>query len=190
MKDTDNCCARPRFYWSAVIVAALIGVGLSFLFTLLCLAFGFTAFSMTAAETAFSIGGFIALSLAAIVSMFSVGWVAGYMAKPFCTNKCFSSLYGLTAWCLTLVLSILVASSMEKMIDNTAYLVNKNATPITFVVANKIADKIPAMKKQADPVKTAEILAMTHFVTFFIFFIGALVSSFGARCAVQLSRSE
>jgi len=194
MKDTGLCgtlnegkgncgcgCGKCMFYWPAVIVAGLIGVGLSFLFTLLSLAFGFTAFSQSSTGAlVFSTGGFVGLVITAVVSMFLVGWIAGYLGRPFCIKKYYGELYGLTAWCLTLILSILLAASSEKLIANTSYLVNKNVAPVSFTVTvEKMTTKVTGVKNTSTPEKNAEALAMTSFATFFIFFIGALASSFG-----------
>ena len=62
----DNTC----FYWPAIIVPAIVGVGFSFLFTLLSLAFGFTAFSYAPNGVgAFSVAGFCGLVILSIITM-------------------------------------------------------------------------------------------------------------------------
>jgi len=201
MKDACTGCdettchckgGRIHFYWPAVIVAAFIGVGLSFLCSLLALAFGFNAFSTDSlGATVFNVGGFVGLVIAAIISMFIVGWIAGYLARPFCIKKYYGELYGLTAWCLTLILSILLATSSEKLITHTSYLVNKNITPIVFTITTeKITNKVAIIKNNQVAKTNVDVLAMTSFVTFFLFFIGALASSFGGRCALQCRRGS
>ena len=192
----SNCNCKSTtasFYWPAVIVAALVGVGLSFLFSLLSLAFGFSAFSTDAVgETVFNVGGFIGLTVLAILSMFLVGWIAGYLGRSFCVKRYYGELYGLTAWCLTLIFSILLAASSERLIAHTSYLVNKNVTPTAFTVAaERTVNKVTAIKNNlmtntSHTVQEAKMdaLAMTSFVTFFLFFIGALASCFGGKCAL------
>lgn len=196
MKEDFNCksldpsqtnCNQTCFYWPAIIVAAIIGVGLSFLFTLLSLAFGFTAISYNPnGMGAFSVAGFCGLVLISIISMFGVGWLAGYLGRDYCTKKYYGELYGLTAWSLTLILTILLSGSVSKFIANTSYLVNKNATPISFTVTQVIPENHIINTTHE---KNSDILATTTFSLFFIFLIGAISSCFGGRFAMFCNKS-
>lgn len=177
-------CDHSRMNWPAIVVAALIGVGLSFLITLLSLAFGFTAFSMdtTTGALALSIGGLVGLIVLSILAMFMVGWVAAYLGGSNCLHRYSGELYGLSAWSLTLILTILLSGSVGKFVANTSYLVNKNVMPISFnVAATTVENKIQNIR--SNPEKNNEAIAGTTFIVFFIFFIGAISSCFGGRCA-------
>jgi len=205
MKDNDLCCTagegkcgcgskKDLFYWPAVVIAALIGVGLTFLCSLLGLAFGFTAFSMNSTgATVFNVSGFVGLVIVAIISMFIVGWIAGSIGRPFYVRKYSGELYGLAAWSLALVLTILLAGPSERMIANTSYRVNRSVAVVAMAenpatVGARVGAKVAGVKPNATEKENAEALATASFVTFFLFFIGALISCFGGRCAQHFCR--
>lgn len=183
--EAKGNCERYTFLWPAVFVAAIIGTGLNFLFSLLGLAFGVSAFSTSAdGMLAFSTGGFVALAILSIIAMFFVGWIAGYIARPFCFKRYYGELYGLTAWSLTLILTILLAGSVGTYLTNSTYIVNRHSTPITFSVTTVKTEHKATPTVVTNTQADADALAMTLFATFSLFFLSALSSCFGGRCAI------
>lgn len=185
------------FSWSAVIVGALVAVGLSFLLNLFSIALSLSAFDVTPeGDTAFAVGGFLGLVIGAIVAMFVAGWVAGYLARPYCVKRNLGELYGFAAWCVSLIITIFLTAHVVEFVSNTSSVV-RPATNITMtsneralMVTQETRANSTATRATANTEKTTNALGMVAFVTFFLFFIGALSSSFGGRCGMSCRRKD
>ena len=195
---------KSKFYWSAVIVGTLVGIGVSFLLNLFAIAIGVSAFIYTDAAQTFAIGGFIALIIIAIVSMGSLGWVSGYLGsktatchshnaqtddKPHCPSGC---LYGFTAWCLALILTIFLSAHVGKFISfnrmaliHPNYIVDmqQNFESRPFEINRSSSDNNASIKNNVTPEEAAKTFALTTFVTFILFLIGALSAIIAGHCA-------
>lgn len=183
---------RPRCVsWSAIISGALVGIGLTFLLNLFCVAIGLAVVTTnTEGVTSLAIGGFIGLLISIIVAMFSAGSVAGYLARPYCFKRHLGILYGFLAWCLALVLGVLLAGSMTEF--STSYrnyvnngpdavrVVNNNVTPAVTSTTRGNATTEVTVNAQ----KVVNNVGYAAFLVFVLFFIGALSSSLGGYCGM------
>src|SRR5262245_61097816 len=112
-----KCC----FSWRAVLAGALVAVGLSFLLNLFSLAIGLTAFNVKDGALSLAIGGFIGMLIGVIAIMFFAGWVSGYLARHPNHDPRFGVFYGLAAWCLGLVITLILASQISQFITANSY---------------------------------------------------------------------
>ena len=91
----------PPISWTALLVAAFVAVGLSFLLNLFSIAIGLGAITITSTgETKLAAGGVISLTLGSIIVMFTSGWVAGYLGQTNCPKRNQGILYGFASWCV------------------------------------------------------------------------------------------
>ena len=187
-----------KFCWSAIIAGTLVGIGVSFLLNLFAIAIGVTAFIYTDSTQTFAIGGFIALVIIAIASMRSLGWISGYLGakNKICCSKhaqCDSNtchlgcIYGFIAWCLALILTIFLSTHIGKFVAYQRVVISHPNTSYSYVTENQI--NLPAHpvlitseKKAVTQEDAAKALAMTTFVTFVLFFIGALSATMAGHC--------
>lgn len=172
----ERCCHR-QVSWAGVTIGALAAIGLSFLFGLFATSIGLSALSTTGDKT-FLIGGFLGMLILTIFSMGLAGWIAGFLGKPSCSSHNMGCIYGFAAWCLALIVLILISSSVGPFIAaSVAHLTNT-----------------PSVNPEAVPTtQQIENTAWVTFLTFVLFFIGALSSTLGghwgfrsrARCALH-----
>jgi len=180
---------RHCFSWSAVIVGALAGIGVSFLLNLLTVALGLSSFAQTATSAqVFSLGGFTVLTLVSILSMSTLGWIAGYMGASFninaeiaANNTTYGYLYGFIAWSLALILTMFLSAHIGNFIS---YGVSTLSNPTTAtqeyeagnsIASNSITDDESIWDDGAVESPIAEKTeTVALFVMFSLFFIGAL----------------
>jgi len=196
--------ANRCFSWSAVIVGAQFGIGISFLLNLFALGIGLSAFTMTATQT-LAVGGMIGLIIISIVSMGTLGWISGFIGasknlccheKMHCNHGC---IYGFAAWCLALVLSMLLALPATHLISQSVYTlnpalnngqsyrynlyhpsnkyINVNTNDISTNMTANEAIKNTSMSEE----ETHKMLICTTFIAFLLFFIGAISASIGGH---------
>lgn len=201
LRSDEVIVERSRFHfkcisWSAVLTGALIGIGISFLFNLFAFSIGLTAFAnTTAGPQALAIGGVIGLIIITIFSMGTAGWVAGYLGRPKSLHRDMGVIYGFTAWCVALILMVLLSSHFGSFISyNVSALQNPSSTIVTVdrnaavnspnpstvtknVVINNDATKVNVVNAQ----DTANALALSSFLAFVLFFIGAIASCIGGH---------
>lgn len=188
-------CSARCISFSAIVMGAIAAISLSFLLNLLSLAIGFSAFPTTSdGQTAFAVSGFVGLVVCAILAMYPAGWIAGYLGRGLCMRKKMGELYGLGAWGLSLIVTIMLATYAGQFITQSTYLVNRNATLVNLTsAANKVVaeptKKIEAAANMtpANP-ETGTTLGMVTFVSFFVFFIGFLAACFGGRMGMMHNR--
>jgi hypothetical protein len=182
---------RPKcLSWSAIFAGAIVGIGLTFLLNLFCVSIGLSIVK-TSAEgvTALAVGGFIGLLISIIVAMFAAGMTAGYLARPFCFKRNLGVLYGFIAWCLALVLGVLLAAHMTRYVASYTEYVN-NRPAVVNVVNNDVspavtvADKTTQSDVTVNAQKAVNNLGYSAFVIFVLFFVGALSSCFGGHCGM------
>jgi len=179
--------------WSAVIAGGLIGTGISFIFNLFVLSIGLTAFTnTTAGGNSIAIGGVIGLIIIAIFSMGTAGWVAGYLGRPKSLHRDIGVIHGFTAWCVAFVLMVSLSGHVGHFIhynisalQNPSYTVsNVDRNVMNTNITNADATNSQASLNNQDVVNNhdaAKALAMSSFLVFVIFFIGALASCFGGH---------
>lgn len=177
--------------WSAIILGALVGVGLSFLINLFGLAIGLTAFVTKDDTTSLAIGGFVGLIIGGVAAMFVAGWVSGYLARPACPKRHLGELYGFATWCLTLVFSIWLATGISDFVNRANYTVNPHGQSVMTTVnpnapsATTAAGGTEGSQVTVNTANTVNPISVSIFATFFLFFIGALASAFGGRCGMR-----
>jgi hypothetical protein len=180
-------CSIRCFSWSAAIVGGLIGVGLSFLLNLFSIGIGLSAFTTThEGITAFAMGGFLGFAIGTFASMFAAGWISGYLGRPNCASCNSGALYGFVAWCLALVLGVLLASPVSHFV--AAYSSNLTNHSLTVIKYNNdvehtvvAPDGSTTVTTTVDAEKAANDAGKAAFALFILFFIGAIGSSFGGH---------
>jgi len=187
--------------WTAVIVGAFVGIGLSFLLNLFAVSIGMSSFTNTSqgAEN-LAIGGFIGFVVIAIVSMFMCGWVAGFLGKSHNDERHLGELYGFTAWALALILTIFLASPVARFVDSFNHSVNPYYTSTVNMNENEAVSTTHMsatehMNRQTPTERASNQRAVNQFglaafVTFFLLFIGALSACFGGRCGIGCRHKE
>lgn len=199
------CHHIRRISWTAILAGAFVGIGASFLLNLLCVGIGLSAFSATKeGATVLAVGGFIGLVISAFVSMFLAGWVAGSIARPFSLGRHAGELYGFITWSVTLVLMVLLSAHIGKFVSDfsdTVIVVHPNAQVVNVTTNN--AAPLVSQKTVTNPAtgntttqatvnaeKATNAMGATAFATFFLFFIGAIASTFGGGVAIHCRRKD
>jgi hypothetical protein len=209
---------RQVIVWSGVIAGALVAFGLTFLLQIFDKALGIQIFKTATEGMAEGMvwGGFIASIIGIIVSMFFAGWVAGHIAKyqifhnnffaRYAFTRHYGLLYGLLTWCLGLILSLAFITHMGMSHHNYSH---RSANPSLSVVsmntqqtasemtesntqrgdssannANNPDDTNMASDTSPNP------LALSLFLTFLLFFLGAVASCFGGYCGLKPCRED
>jgi hypothetical protein len=202
-KDIHNKCAIFEhshmgavkwFSWTAVLIGALVGIGITFLLHLFSIAITLSAFTVnnTTGETTIAIGGLIGIMIGVIAAMFTAGWIAGYLGRTYCCKRHLGALYGFTTWCLALLLSILIASYVGRYV--TSY-TNFISNP-TVITSTKPFIKIDTMSTSSstemmiDTQKSAKTSAINAFIVFVLFFLSALASCFGGHFGMCYRKDE
>jgi len=187
LNQFQDVCGGKCISWSAIILGALIAVGLSFLLNLFSLAIGLSVFHMsdTGAIT-LAVGGLIGMLIGSIAVMFFSGWVAGFLGRNRCNKGCCGGLYGLGVWCLALILTAIIASSLGRLVvPNNNYL----ATPAYSSLAATTHDAAPVISTNRGNPDQAMVntdkIGMGAFVIFALFFCGALASIIGGYCGIR-----
>ena len=203
MNDKDKVCQRPCISWSAIILGALIACGLSFLLNLFYLGVGISAFTF-GAEGAITLlmGGFLCLALTSFAAMFFAGWVAGRLGRiqTGTTLRGMGELYGLAAWCLSLLLMAGLTANTSNLIGVSTMVLNPGFVNVQSSVQkdkserviHQLARKMPSATEApvSQSEENAKVMGATTFATFFIFFLGALASAFGGHCGLFYRRSQ
>ena len=197
----DHCCNVNCLSWTAIIAGALVAVGLSFLLNLFWVAIGLSAYtpSKTGIET-LAIGEFFGMAIGIMVVMLFSGWVSGYLGRAQCVNRHFGTLYGLTTWCLALVVSAVLVTyfgdfvnkqhnafinaneTVLKMASNAA--ASKNSVEITAHTNTK-TDTIQVLNRQDKEQQAANTMGKSLLLTFLLFFVGALTCSYGGYVGMK-----
>lgn len=186
MKETKMEKIRV-FSWTAVWVGALVGVGLNFLFNLMSLAIGMSIFSQQTNDTiSFSSLGVIGFILVAVISMFMTGWIAGKLTIISSVRKYWGCVYGFTAWCLCLIITIILLMNMIQFTQFHSNFTSKNLTAI------KITNQIPMLTESegSNSETNRRLISLNAYVTFIFFLIGACSSTVGGYVGFQVKKDE
>lgn len=194
--EHDHVCGHHRVSGMAIVIGALVAIGLGFLANILSLAIGLTAFPVsTEGKVAFAATGFVWLVVLAIVTMFIAGWVAGWLGRPLAFKRKLGEIYGFSAWVLALVVTILLANSAGDYLTQRTYMVDR--TNPAFQLTNQVTSAVTGQTARSSggvrantPEAEAENLGTISFATFFILFIGALSATFGGRVGIRHRRRD
>lgn len=200
-----KCNHLNSISWSAVFTGALIGIGISFIFNLFAMATGLTAFATTSADVkTIAIGGFVGLLLIAIFSMGTAGWVSGYLGRPRSLHRDLGVIYGFAAWCVALVLAVILSTSFGKFItynvaalQNPTYvLTNVDSTnamnaPNSGVTNNpNVTATSTTSQNPVDTQHAAKALGLSTFLVFVLAFIGGIASCIGGHWGFRSSERD
>lgn len=190
--DHGQCCNINCLSLKAIFIGALVAVGLSFLLNLFIVGLGLSAYtpSKTGILT-LAIGGFFAMAIGIMVVMFFAGWVSGYLGRAHCANRHFGVLYGLSTWCLAMVVSAILIGYFGDFV---------NRQHNTYINANEIVLKMASgtsTSKSSEPTATntrsdstqgtsrqdkehaTNTMGKSLLLTFLLFFVGAVTCSYG-----------
>lgn len=179
--------------WSAILVGAFVGLGLSFLLNLFSIAIGLVAYKTTGDGAVFVIGGYLGLVIGAVVAYFFAGWSAGHLGFPHCA-KDRGTFYGFTTWVVSGVLGMMLADHMGHYASyRTNLLSNPSASYVTVVdVPASASSSSSSTSTDSSATSTASTdkaatngLMTVAFASFFLFLIAALSSILGAHCAYR-----
>lgn len=173
--------------WSAIVVGALVGVGLSFLLNLFGVAIGLSLVTTSkAGMISLAIGGFIGLLISAFIAMFVAGTAAGYLGRSHCLKRNLGVVYGFSTWCLALILSVLLASHILHFVSNYTNFITNQATVSTTQNSNMPAVTTAQKSSNTSLVvvntqKATNTLGYVSFLVFILFAVSALASCFGGH---------
>jgi hypothetical protein len=188
--DISHHIYLKRISWSAIVVGALVGTGLSLLLNLFSVAIGLSVVRTTHdGLVSLAVGGFIGLLIGAIVAMFVAGFTAGYLGQPYTTKRNLGIIYGFTTWCLALILTILLASHVGRYVTSySAFITNPTAVVFTNNQISPAVTTTNTNTSNLNIVVNAQAatnnLGYTAFLIFILFFVGAISSCFGGHYGV------
>ena len=180
---TGMCTSAQRISWSAIIVGALIGVGLSFLLNLFGVAIGLSAFSMSEdGGASLAIGGLVGLIVSTMVAMFFAGFSAGHLGRLYVPKRNMGLAYGFTTWSVSIILSALLTTHVGSYVKTYS----DNVTQQGIIVVDDDASSSHSRhgKPQMTAVTPKQIsggIALGAFIVFGLFFVGAFSSCLGAH---------
>lgn len=194
MDDQNHVHCRNRISWSAIVIGALVGVGLGFLLNLFGVTIGLSAFSMSnEGAGTLAVGGLLGLIISTIIAMFMSGFTAGYLGRLFVPRRNLGVVYGFATWSLALILTALVTTYVGSYVNSYTTTVTRNTIVVTQEQpATQNTDRASRKDQQIASVTPKEItggIAVGTFIVFALFFIGALSSCFGAHYGMSC-RSE
>lgn len=175
-----------RISWAAVLVGALVGLGISFLLNVFSIAIGLSLINTTSdGMVSLAVGGFLGMLIGIFVAMFSSGFVAGYLGKPYCSNKRMGVLYGFTAWCIGLILMVMLYTPTAHFLTNYMDFV---AHPAAVISVAQAGSTVPTPVTSTP--KTTTDLGIGVFMVFVLFFMGALSACLGGHCGMNCCCEE
>ncbi|STX28998.1 Uncharacterised protein [Legionella beliardensis] len=172
---------RTYITWSAIFSAAIAGVGLNFLLNLLALALGIASFTIRlSGKIEFSLWGLICFCIAAVIAMFSTGWLAGRLSYPT-LNRFWGIFIGFLAWALLLIMTIILITNM---IQFTIFHANFTSSLVAIKITNDapmlteifLSGKAPLSVTLEEDKK---VIVLNALITFIMFCVGALASCIG-----------
>lgn len=173
--------------WSAIIIGAMTGVGLSFLLNLFTVSIGLSLVRTNqSGMTMLAVGGFIGLLISVFVAMFVAGITAGYLGRSYCPKRNLGVIYGFSAWCLAFILSVLLASHTLKYVTTYTNFITNQATVSTTQNMNMPAVTTAQENRSTSAVivntqKATNTLGFVSFLVFILFAVGAISSCFGGH---------
>jgi hypothetical protein len=195
------CCFKC-ISWSAVIAGGLVGVGLTFLVNLFSIAIGLSVFT-TGKEgtTTLVLSGFIAMLVGVIAALFVAGWVAGYLGRKHRRNRQIGTLYGFLAWSVALLITASMAASMNQFVTTYYAFLSDPHSTVFHTTTNEAAPAVterthlssrnePQSTVTVNVEKAANALGVSLLITFFMFLLSAIASSFGGYYGAKYEEDE
>jgi hypothetical protein len=177
-----------RICWTAIIVGALVGLGLSFLLNLFGVAIGLSAISVgDNGGLSIALGGLLGFAIAIIATMATAGYTAGYLGRFYCPQRNLGILYGFTTWSVALVLSAALmgtVSNYSHTVANSKLVVKEDTAQHTMrqhVETDKSTTQVEASSTH---------LAQGAFALFALFFVSAFSACVGACYGMSCTRED
>lgn len=198
----DKSCVRC-FSFKGVFVGALVAFGLIFLFNLLTLAGGLSAYTKTekGLETLVFIA-YLWLVAGSFLMFYISGFVTGMVSKQNDEpSHCSSFTYGITVWVVYLLITLAFVS---KTTENTVFsfpqyfvtISSDSASHAQNAAQNAIEESSEDREADHHGLTNSETRHEAHKIglatlaTFFIFLIEVVGASFGAWCGMNAKRKE
>jgi hypothetical protein len=181
--------------WTAIFSGAIIGVGLNFLLNLFSLSISLASFSVSSSgKTEFYFIGFLCFILSAIVAMFISGWFAGKLTSPVVHQPRWGCFYGFLCWSVQLIITIIL---LTNMIHYAAFHSNFTSNLVTIKLTNNapMFTETKAHSVIHSPLSfnietNKKEIILNAALTFCLFFIGGLASTFGGYLGYRSSIKE
>ena len=198
--NVSHCCNHHHFKrisWTAIVIGAIVGVGLGFLLNLFGTAIGLSAFTLSNdGAIVLAVGGLIGIIIGIIASMLAAGYAAGYFGRLYCPQRNLGIVYGFTTWSVALLLSAVVGAqvsayvtSYSNTISHSVFVAVTDKTHSSPEVSLKTAAE-DGHQKIIEMTVSHSSLAWSAFSVFALFFIGALASCVGACWGMSCKRED
>lgn len=197
--EQHYCNPYKRISWSAILIGALVGLGLSFLLNLFGIAIGLSAFTVDSeGGVALVAGGVIALIISTIAAMVVSGYAAGYLGRYYSPQRNLGIVYGFATWSAALVLSAVIGAHVSSYVTSytntisrsTVVMDHHNNAPASLVVHHDDNTNNDANQRSMKATTSADTLAWGAFSVFVLFFIGAIAACIGACWGMSSQRQD
>lgn len=169
MNHVHHCTSC--FTWKPIIAGALVAVGLAFLLNIFGVAIGLTAFTTTQEGIEnLTLGGLLGICIGVVASMFAAGWIAGYLGQKHCLKRDLGSLYGFLAWCIALIIMVLLAHQMQQYVAYYTYVLAGTPDLVAAATTNTVA--------------TPHTITVSIYIAFSVFFLSAVSAAIGGHCGM------
>ena len=201
--DVPHCCCTPhllkRISWTAILVGAIVAMGLSFLLNLFGIAIGLSTFTLSKdGAIVLAVGGLIGILIGIVASMLAAGYAAGYLGRLHCPQRNLGIVYGFTTWSVALIFSAVIGAqisayitSYSNAISHSVFVTSQDNThPSATLSVKNTSSAVNTNQKTIKVTASPNSLACAAFSVFAIFFIGALASCFGACWGMSCKRED
>ncbi|KTD09114.1 hypothetical protein Lgra_2349 [Legionella gratiana] len=201
--EHEHCHIHPNkcISWTAILVGALIALGLGLLLGLLSIVIGLTSFkTVTNGSIVFSFGGMLGIIVCVIVATVISGYIAGYLGRLHCSkHHHLGIIYGFITWVSSLIIGAIVLGILSQNVvaySNIARTVVAIPVPITQITTPVGSTKISSSTENGEKVTVVEVnvtpadLASGAFLAFLVFFLGAVFSCLGAYWGICHKRHD
>lgn len=188
-----------RVCWSAILSGAIVAIGINFLLGLFGIAIGISTFSLHSdGKIVIAFGGAIGIAIGIIASMLTAGYTAGYLGRGYCPKRNLGLLYGFLMWSFAIIISAILivplgkyAAIFSNETSRSNFIIPQSSTntsePITVeTVPSSMENNHKSIRVTATP----DSLALSAFLVFIMFFIGAIFSCIGATWGMNCSRND
>lgn len=174
--DMEHCSktgCNSWINWNAILVPALLAIGLSFLVNIFTAGVGLSAYTTSPeGQITIMVGGFIWLFLIFYFVMFLIGYVSGVMTQPF---RCAGVLHAFAAWSLALLINVALFSQTAANAFGTPTYYSYKAVATSTQTQTQAQPTV----NQAATEDAATKMGIGVLGLFFIFLAGALGSCTG-----------
>ncbi len=185
----ENCPpCKKTISWNAVLVGAIVALGLTFLFNLLTLAVGLSLFTKDpTGQMILTFSSFAWILIGGYFVLFVSGWLGGRVVNHHtCSlHKANGCLHGFLIWTVFLIISLFGLSFMA---SDAASILLKTTAITTPAETDLSLSNEPATMTNTTSSKEAKSVrkkGLATFATFFIFTVGAVGCCAGAHYGVR-----